>query len=477
MLSKIKTYYKGLSLVAKASIWFICVTIIDKAIAVLTQPVINRILSVDEVGIYSNYNSWYAVFSVLASFNLFGGILEVYLTKEPENKHQVVGSLCSLSVTISFFIFFIVLVFLQPVSRFVELKPIYLFIMAFQIISETIIQFWVVPKRYEYSYKPYALLVISLFAVKCLFSIAFSYLLEQDRVLGRILGLTFPSLVVSVFIIIKIVKNADIQSITCYWKKGLTFNLPLIPHYLATVFLASSDRFMILKLSNETDAGLYAVAYSFSSLALIVFSALNSAYNPFSMKAIKDEKYIDLSKVTESMIFFSVVFSLIMIFLAPEGLYILGGESYLKTQTIIPILVTGIFFSSFYFVFSNIEFVHEKTKYIFPITAVGAGINILLNYILIPLHGYEMAAYTTLVGYIIIAVAHYWVSYRIVGKNVYNIKSLLINVGLLIGGSVAAIMLYDLHFIIRYILVISMLLGIVVYLRNNKSIHRIRNKL
>lgn len=469
-LCKIKNKYNNLELFAKASIWFLFVTVIDKAIAVITQPVINRILSVDEVGIYNVYNSWYAIFSVIASFNLFGGILEVYLTKNPESKRQVVSSLCSLSILISIIFFGLCFLFINPLSIFLKVKYIYVIFMALAIISETIIQFWVVPKRFEYSYKPYAILVISLFATKCVLSVLLSYFMYQDRVLGRILGLTLPSAIVSIFLLFRIFKDIDFISITKYWKKGLSFNLPLIPHYLASVLLASSDRIMISQLINETDAGLYSVAYSFSSLALIVFSSLNNAYNPFSMKAIKDEHYKELSSVTDSMVLVSVLFALILILLGPEGLLVLGGAEYLTAKSIIPVLVVGIFFSSFYFIFSNVEFVYEKTKFVFPITALGAIINLFLNYIAIPTWGYKTAAYTTLLGYVIISVAHYVISYKIVKRNIYNLKHILIYLCVLIIGAGISYSLYDFYDVFRYIMVLFIAFCAVMYLYKNRSL-------
>ena len=47
--------YKDSSIVVRASFWFLLVTIIDKGISIITQPIINRILSVEEVGIFGVY--------------------------------------------------------------------------------------------------------------------------------------------------------------------------------------------------------------------------------------------------------------------------------------------------------------------------------------------------------------------------------------------------------------------------------------
>lgn len=456
ILRKLLKIYRNSSLTVRAGIWFLLVTIIDKGIAVLTQPIINRILTIEEVGVFGVYTSWKSIFSVVATFNLFGGVLEVYLTKEPKNKEKVVASLCSLSIVISSIFGMSFFIFGNQISDILGLKQKYLLFMALSITSEAVIQFWSVSKRFEYAYKPYALLIVGLFFTKSVLSVLLTYLVPDDRVLGRILGLAIPSIIVALILLIKIFLQRERGHILVYWKKGLLFNLPLIPHYLSSIILASSDKVMIRQLSGETDAGYYTVAYSFASLALIVFNALNSTYNPVSLRAIRDKNYPFLRKSTEFMVLLSVVFSVFMMLLAPEGILLLGGKQYLATVRIIPILIIGIYFSSFYFVFSNVEFVYEKNKLVFPITLIGALINIGLNYFLIPTYGYQAAAYTTYVGYLFIAVSHYIVSRHIVGQDIYNIKRIVCSIAILFVGGMVSAVLYNCNNIIRYAVIILM---------------------
>ncbi len=468
-LKKVLEIYKTSNVIVRAGIWFMLVTIIDKGIAVLTQPVINRILSVNEVGIVGVYTSWKSVFSVIATFNLFGGILEINLTKTPEEKDNVVASLCSLSIFISIIFWGVFFVFGKGLSNLIGLKQIYLFIMAFTVTSEAIVQFWAVPKRFEYSYKSYAILIIGLFFSKSVLSILLAYLLNNDRVLGRILGLTIPTVIVACVLLINIFGKKKSASLFSYWKKGFLFNFPLIPHYLSSILLASSDRIMIQQIKGDSPAGLYAVAYSYASLTLIVFNALNSTYNPISMRAIKDKNYAFLQKTTELIVALSVVFSIFMMLFAPEGLWLLGGRKYLDTIDIIPILIVGIYLSSFYFVFSNIEFVYEKNKMIFPITLSGAVINILLNFFLIHIYGFKAAAYTTFVGYLFIAIAHYFVSRSIIKDDIYNIKHIISYVGVLLLGCSVSLILYNAHIFLRYFCIVLLCVIIICILYKNKT--------
>ena len=477
-IKKLLTTYRNSNIVVRAGIWFLLVTVIDKGIAVITQPIVNRILSVEEVGVFGVYNSWRSVFAVLATFNLFGGILEVHLTKTPEEKNDVVASLCSLSLLISLIFWFVFFLFGNQLSAFLGLKKIYLVFMALAITAETIIHFWTVPKRFEYLYKPYALLIVGLFIVKTTASVLLTYFLKEDRVLGRIVGLAVPPLIVAVVLLVQIIYRGQKSRLTAYWKHGFLFNLPLIPHYLSSILLASSDKIMIQKLSGKADAGLYTVAYSFSSLALIVFNALNNTYNPISMKAIKSKNYSALRKSTELIIILSVGFSVLMMLLAPEGIWLLGGDKYLGTVDIIPVLIVGIYFSSFYFVFSNVEFVYEKNKLIFPITLCGAVINIGLNYYLIPILGYKAAAYTTFIGYLFIAVSHYLVSRKILGEDIYNIKRIIVILTALFLGSFVSMILYRHDNIIRHVCIgcIVVVGTIIAYKRKAQIISLISKK-
>ena len=134
-----------------------------------------------------------------------------------------------------------------------------------------------------------------------------------------------------------------------------------------------------------------------------------------------------------------------------------GFDRYLARRMVryaMPILVLGIFFSSFYFIFSNIEFVYERTKLVFPITLLGAGLNIVLNYIFIPKMGYGAAAYTTLISYIVVALCHYFATLRIIKRNAYPMGAICLYLGVLIGATLLMPLIYQIHFLLRYLIVL-----------------------
>jgi O-antigen/teichoic acid export membrane protein len=437
----------------KASIWFVLVTVINNATSLLTQPFVNRILSVEEVGVYGVYLTWNSILSILATFNLCFGVLEVLITKNKDDSDNIVSSLSTLSFTIWLCFFALIFLFINPISEWLGLKPIYIFVLALTVWGDTMVQFWCVKKRFFYTYRQYSVLMVSLFVTKSLMSVSMAYFFE-DRVLGRVLGMCLPPLCAAVVLYSMSLRKTGLRHITKYWRRAVKFNIPLIPHYLSSVLLASSDKVMIQHLVGDQEVGLYSLAYTFSGLALIIFGAVTNAYTPTAYELIRKEDYPALSRKTKPIIFIAVAFSILLMLMAPEGIFILGGKEYLVSLPIVPVLILGIFFSSFYFIFSNIEFVYERTKFVFPITLIGAGLNILLNYLLIPIYGYGAAAYTTLFSYIIVALCHYLVTLIIIKKNAYPMGSICLYLLILIAITAVMPLIYELYFLIRYAIVL-----------------------
>lgn len=173
--------YRKSDVVFKASVWFVLVTVINNSVSVLTQPFINRLLTVEEVGVYGVYHTWQSVLSIIATLNLSYGVLEVLITKNREDSGHIVASLSVLSLIIWAVFFSCVFIFIQPISHLLKLKPSYVVVLGITIISDALVQFWSVQKRYFYKYKSYSVLIVCLFVVKALISILLSYLCSSEH--------------------------------------------------------------------------------------------------------------------------------------------------------------------------------------------------------------------------------------------------------------------------------------------------------
>ena len=112
--------------------------------------------------------------------------------------------------------------------------------------------------------------------------------------------------------------------------------------------------------------------------------------------------------------------------------------------------------------FANVEFFYDQNKFTMYISMAGAALNIVLNYIGIKSFGYIAAAYTTLICYILFAMAHYiYMNYCVKmlfgADQVFDSKRLVVLAMIILLIGLFTILLYNL-FILRYIFVIFIII-------------------
>ena len=99
---------------------------------------------------------------------------------------------------------------------------------------------------------------------------------------------------------------------------------------------------------------------------------------------------------------------------------------------------------------------------------LAAGINYVLNYLLIPKYGYLAAAYTTLIGYLCLLIMHMFLVYRLGMKDVYNYKMIALTIVVMLGVMLLMNQLYN-HFLIRYLFVLIYCAILAAILVRNKA--------
>ena len=107
-------------------------------------------------------------------------------------------------------------------------------------------------------------------------------------------------------------------------------------------------------------------------------------------------------------------------------MYILASSKYQEAVYVVPPIASSIFFIFMYSIYANIEFYFDANKFTAMISMVGAVLNLILNFICIPLFGYIAASYTSL-GYVLNAVDNKMktndkYSYRKYGYKSYSLK-------------------------------------------------------
>ena len=93
----IKEKYNALSKPVKASFWFALCSFAQKGISFITAPIFTRLMSAEQYGMFSLYQSWDSVIIVFATLNLSYQVFNNGLVKYEDDQEGYTSSMLGLS--------------------------------------------------------------------------------------------------------------------------------------------------------------------------------------------------------------------------------------------------------------------------------------------------------------------------------------------------------------------------------------------
>ena len=449
--------YSGLSVMAKASLWFMICGILQKSISLLTTPIFTRLLTTIQYGQFTVFNSWLNLFSIITTFRLDYAVFNKGMSKFPEERDQYTSSMQGATNAITLIVFLVYLLFRQEINKVTELSTFVTCFMFLELFFMPAIRFWTLRQRYEYKYK--AVVVITLL-------IAFfnaglgviAVLIAEEKGLARI----FSCIIVETcfgFILytFNLIKGRQLfnKKYICF---AVAFNMPLMVYYFSGYILQQVDRIMIQKMSGYEAAAIYGIAYNVGLVLSFVITSINSAFTPWEYEMLKKETYSNIQKKFHPItLAVMALFALFMAF-APEAVLILAGEKYSEATYIIPAVTSSVVFQMLSALYANIEFYYDKNKYATIISIFEAVLNIILNYFGIMMFGYIAAGYTTLFCYMLDTILHHIYVKKIFIKKynatIYSDKKILFYCFFMIFITVLMSFLYK-YPVLRYMTIVS----------------------
>lgn len=168
---------------------------------------------------------------------------------------------------------------------------------------------------------------------------------------------------------------------------------------LAAVVYLRIDQIMIAHLLNTEQVAYYAAAAKLSEFWYAFPIIIANAYNPLLLEQNKTGLNHLLLKLLRLMVVTAVIISLLTLLLADNIVLLIYGDNYLASA---PVLAIHIFASIFIFqraFFSKWLIIENLLKFSLVTHGIGAVINLILNWLLIPSFGIEGAAWATVISY------------------------------------------------------------------------------
>lgn len=464
VVSRYLEKYKKISQRKKASLWFVFCSFFQKGVAFITVPIFTRMLSTEDYGVSSLFNTWSTLLVIFATLNLSGGVYTRGLLEFEEKKFtssiQALSTFCTLIVAI------IIFSIQGPLMKMSGLSIESLVVMILYFFVVAGINLWTVKQRFNYKYKGLvAVTICNTLATTAagLLAVLFS---TQSRGEAKAIWSTVGAIVIAIPFYIYNFRKGKTLFDKKIWKYALAFNLPLLPHYLSNLILHQSDRIMIGWYSGAASVAFYSLAYSVSSIVKVFTDSINQTLTPWRYQKMETKEYGRINKISISILICVSVLILAVCMLAPEIISIFGGASYLQAASIIPPIMLCVYFIYLYNMFSNIEFYFKKTKFMMVASAISAILNIALNYVFINKYGYAACAYTSLFCYIVYTACHFICMKKICkkeigGKKIFDEKSILVITLATCALSMSTMVLYGFR-LVRYIIILILLVVVII---------------
>ena len=152
-IGKLKTKYFSLSVETRAAFWFTVCNLLQKGITMITMPIFTRILTTQQYGVFTVYQSWYNLVSIIVTLNLSGSLINNGLMKYESRKDKFISSMQGLSSTVTILFFIIYLVFRDFWNGVFNLSTVFMLAMFIQLLFEPAYLFWAQKQRFEFKYK------------------------------------------------------------------------------------------------------------------------------------------------------------------------------------------------------------------------------------------------------------------------------------------------------------------------------------
>lgn len=398
---------------------------LNKSVGFILIPLYTKYFPPEQIGLFTLVQSLSLFLGVVYMFGMETSFMKYFIDVKDENgKTEVYSSTLFFLLIISALLSSVVFVYSGSITelfRFTqEDESIYLIqILSLMLIVDTLYRFPLLLFRAKLESKTYALVNLFTFLINIISNIVFivilkygvesifySYILSSGLTLA--LGLTLTR------------KYLTIRISFSRIREMLDFGSKFIFIGFFVLFIDVSDRFFLKYYFDEYTVGVYSANYRLASVMSFLIASFKFSWTPYflNLKTNPENKKIISSIFTNFILAGLTLFLIFSLFtellvkIPFFGIEFLN-YNYWNGLKIIPVILLSYFFSGAYSTLNAAPFFTDNTGAIFYITLSGVIVNVLFNFLLIPLLNITGAALATLITYLIMFVIVYYYSQKI----------------------------------------------------------------
>ena len=383
----------------KNATWIIVCRIIQAVLSILVTMFSARYLGPSGYGLINYAASIVAFVAPIMHLGLSSTLVQE-VVNAPEKEGETMGTALTMSFTSSFFCILGVVAFTlvaNPGEKDTLIVcALYSVLLIFQSID--LLQYWFQAKlKSKYT----SIIMLVAYAVTSIYKIVL--LVTGKSIYWFALAQAIDYLVIAVGLMISYYKVGE-EKLSFSWAAVKRLfdksKFYILSNLMITIF-AQTDRIMLKIMCGDEATGFYSAAVTCATMASFVFAAIIDSFRPsiFEKKkdATKEEYEKSVAGLYSIIIYLSLIQCVAITLFAPWIIQILYGAEYAPTVSALQLTV---WYTTFSYVGSarNVWILAEgQQKHLWILNLAGAVMNVVLNFIFIPLWGILGAAFASLV--------------------------------------------------------------------------------
>lgn len=380
--------------------------IISKIVPLIMVPIVTRLMpGTKYYGIYDLSNTVISFGSAIAVMGMYDAMYRLFFEKEDNNfKKSVCSTTLVFTLFTSLIVFLLMLFFRTLIAQYFFSDRKYAYVVYISAIAALVTatnNIIAAPTRMQNKRRVF--LITNTISPIISYSIAIPMLLRGYYVValpiaGVISGITMEL----TFAIL----NHNWFSFKLFdfgiLKQLLPIAIPLLPNFLIYWVFNSADKVMITNMIGVGAAGIYSVGSKLGQASQLIYTAFAGGWQYFAFSTMYEKNQVKSNSIIFEYLGI-VSFSATTLICAWTHLLfkVLFTRQYLNGYIIAPYLFLAPLLLMLFQVACNQFLVIKKTWPNMLILSLGAIVNILVNWVMIPVLGIEGASIATLIGYVV----------------------------------------------------------------------------
>lgn len=397
-------------------------TVLLQGISLFTAPLFSWLLGDSGYGGLQIYNIWTSALAIVFTLRTQGTLVNARVEYPEEEQNAYQSAAMSLSVLVFLGCSVVVLVFLGPISAFLEMEKFLVGLMLLQAFGTFCVSFLNTKFLYEFKAGRNMAMSVGVTVTTLVLSLVFCLNLpESIRYYGRVVAIAATYGLLGIPACIHILRQGKTFYHKKYWKFCFFLAIPTVFYNLSDLILGQSDRVMLQKMLSEASVGQYSLALNFAGIMFTIFGALNNSWCPFFFEDMKTGQREQLEKRSGNFLELYTVLSVGFLLLTREVYqnFFAQRREFWNATKLIPIFVSSYYINFLCTFPVNYEYYRKKTKAVATITISSSLLNIGLNYVLIQRMGMAGAAVATFLSHCVQLTMHHVYARYLLGKGDY----------------------------------------------------------